>query len=88
MKTNLQSRKRNILWFNPPYSKSVKTNIGKVFLRLIKKHFLRTDKYRKNLKKNTISITYLCIPNTKSKISTHNRQIFIRKPEPRKTQLI
>ena len=24
--------KRNIIWFNPPYSKTVKTNIGKNFL--------------------------------------------------------
>ena len=31
-----KSRKRNILWFNPPYSISVKTNIGKLF-RCLKK---------------------------------------------------
>ena len=24
-----KNRKRNIIWFNPPYSKSLKTNIGK-----------------------------------------------------------
>ena len=27
-----RKRKRNIIWFNPPYSKNVKTNIGKTFL--------------------------------------------------------
>ena len=27
-------RKRNILWFNPPYSSSVKTNVGAKILRL------------------------------------------------------
>ena len=36
---NQKSRKHNIFWFNPPYSKPVKTNIGKLFLRLINKHF-------------------------------------------------
>ena len=41
-KINKKSRKRNILWFNPPYSKSVKTNTGKLFLRLINKHFSQT----------------------------------------------
>ena len=33
--TNKKQRKRNIIWFNPPYSKNVKTNIGKIFLNLI-----------------------------------------------------
>ena len=27
-----RKRQRNILWFNPPYSKTVKTKIGKFFL--------------------------------------------------------
>ena len=37
--TQRRQRKRNILWFNPPFSKSVVTKIGKIFLRLIDKHF-------------------------------------------------
>ena len=32
-----RKRQRNILWFNPPYFKKVKTKIGKFFLQLIKK---------------------------------------------------
>ena len=35
-KTN-KNRKRDIIWFNPPFNKSVTTNIGKQFLDLIKK---------------------------------------------------
>ena len=34
-----KQRKRKIIWFNPPYSVNVKTNIGKIFLSLLKKHF-------------------------------------------------
>ena len=34
-----RKRKRNIIWFNPPYSKNVTTNIGKTFLQLLSKHF-------------------------------------------------
>ena len=34
-----KKRKRNVIWFNPPYSKNVTTNIGKVFLKMINKHF-------------------------------------------------
>ena len=28
---NKIQRKRNIIWFNSPYSKNIKTNIGKIF---------------------------------------------------------
>ena len=30
-----RNRQRNITWLNPPYSKSVKTNIASKFLKLI-----------------------------------------------------
>ena len=28
-----RKRKRSVIWFNPPYSKNVKTNIGKTSLQ-------------------------------------------------------
>ena len=34
-----RNRNRKITWFNPPYSVNVKTNIGRIFQRLIDKHF-------------------------------------------------
>ena len=34
-----RNRSRTIIWFNPPYSRNVKTNIGNVFLKIIKKHW-------------------------------------------------
>ena len=67
---NKKSRKHNILWFNPLDSKSVKTNIGKLFLRLINKYFPPTHKYSKIFNRNTIKISHICMPNIKSKIST------------------
>ena len=36
---NNRNRARNIIWFNPPYSQNVKTNVGKTFLKLVKKNF-------------------------------------------------
>ena len=57
-KINQKFCQRKILWFNRPYSKSEKTNIGKLFLRLIKKHFHPTHKYRKLFNRNTIIISY------------------------------
>ena len=34
-----KNRKRNIIWFNPPFIQNVKTNIGKKFMALLGKHF-------------------------------------------------
>ena len=34
-----RSRKRNIIWFNPPFNLSVKTNIAAEFLKIIDKCF-------------------------------------------------
>ena len=34
-----KKRKRNIVWFNPPYSRNVATNIGKEFFNLLEVHF-------------------------------------------------
>ena len=34
-----KQRKRKIIWFNPPFSKNISTNIGKEFFKLIDHHF-------------------------------------------------
>ena len=36
--TSRRNRKRQIIWFNPPYNKDVTTNIGKYFLNFIHSH--------------------------------------------------
>ena len=47
--TGKKNRKRKITWFNPPFCKSVKTNIAKKFILLIKKHFHEDHPLRKNI---------------------------------------
>ena len=39
-RTGIQ-RKRNIIWFNPRFSKNVATKIRRYFLNLVDKHFPR-----------------------------------------------
>ena len=39
-----EQRKRKIIWFNPPYSLNVKTNAGKLFLKLLDHYFPRAHK--------------------------------------------
>ena len=70
-----KSRKRKITWFNPPYSKNVQTNIGKQFLKLIDKNFPTNHPLRKIINRNTVKISYRCMPNMKTKISSHNFRV-------------
>ena len=79
---NKKKRKRTIIWFNLPYSKSIKTNIGRIFIKLISKHFSPNHKFVKIFNKNTIK---LVIKNIRSKINGHNKKILQPKPaEPQK----
>ena len=74
-KSRQKSRKRNILWFNPPYSNTVETNIGRRFLSLIDKHFIKTHKFHKILNRNCVKVSYSCMPNVETIIKSHNKQL-------------
>ena len=39
--SEMKKRKRKVVWFNPLFSLNVKTNVGKIFLRLVKRHFAK-----------------------------------------------
>ena len=78
-----KNRKRNIIWFNPPYSKSLKTNIGKYFFRLLNKHFPPGHKLYKIFNKNTLKLSYSCMPNLNAKIDGHNKKILENTPPPK-----
>ena len=69
------TRKRKIIWFNPPYSMNMETNIGKTFSKLVKKHFLRNNSFHKIFNKNTIKISYCCLRNISSIIASHNKSV-------------
>ena len=68
-----KNRKRNIIWFSPPYSKSLKTNIGKYFFRLLNKDFPPAHKRYKIFNKNTLKLR-------------HNKKI-LESTSPSKTRL-
>ena len=70
-----KTRKRKIIWFNPPFNAAVKTNIAKEFLKLIDKHFPAGSELHKYYNRNTIKISYSTMPNMQSIISTHNKRI-------------
>ena len=74
-RTNRRRRHRNVIWFNPPFSKTVKTNIARSFLQLIDKHFPPSSPLHKIFNRNTIKASYSCMPNVKSTISQHNNRV-------------
>ena len=75
---------RNIIWYNPPFSKKVKTNILKQFLHLLDKHFSKNQKYHKIFNRNNVKISYNCMDNMTNIISSHNKKVIISDNEKNK----
>lgn len=73
--TQKRKRTRNVIWYNPPYSKNVATNIGKKFLQIISEEFKCDNPLHKILNKNSVKISYCCMNNVKGVISKHNKKI-------------
>ena len=74
-------RRRSILWFNPPWSDTVKTNIGSSFLKLIDKHFKDDDFLGYHFNRQKMKISYSTMPNMKRIITGHNRRLTDPKEE-------
>ena len=73
--TKTRSRKRNVVWFNPPFSITVRTNVGATFLKLIDKHFHKSNPLSKIINRNTCKVSYRTTPNMKKIISAHNAKV-------------
>jgi len=72
----------------PPYSMNVDTSIGRTFLNLIDTCFPASHHLHKLLNRNTIKISYSCMPNMKQMISAHNKNVLNKdNPEDTKPQL-
>ena len=51
-----KKRKRNIIWYNPPYSVNVKMNIGKLFLDYHKNIFQKHINFTKLSTKTVLNL--------------------------------
>ena len=58
-----RNRNRKVICFNLPYCQNVKTNIGKLFIKLVRKHFPKNSKYHKIFNLNTLKLSYCCTTN-------------------------
>ena len=70
-----KNRKRKIIYFNPPFSMNVKSKIGEEFLGLISKHFPKNNPLSNIINKNTVKLSYSCMPNLKQKVNQHNKKV-------------
>ena len=75
--TSKQQRQRKIIWFNPPYSMNVSSNVERYFLNVVNKHFPPHYKFSKIFNRNNMKISYSCMPNLKSSINIHSKTISV-----------
>ena len=84
-----RQRKLPVTWFNPPFSDTVATNVGKQFFRLLDKCFPEGHKLRKILNRKTVKLSDSCMPNMQQIISSHNKALLKSTnnadPEPART---
>ena len=65
---------RNIIWFNPPYSREVITNVANKFLQLTDLHFPPSKKFHKIFNRNNMKVSYCCTQNV-GNIKSHNKKL-------------
>ena len=70
-----KNRPRNIIWFNPPYSENVQTNVARSFLSLNDKHFPKAHILHKLFNGNNVKVSYSCTSNMANIIKHHNAKI-------------
>ena len=73
--TKKKNRSRKSTWFNPPFSASVKTNVGREFLRLIDRAFPPNNPLHKLFTRQTVKVSYKCMPSMAQAVSQHNMSV-------------
>ena len=81
---NKRKRTRNITWYNPPFNSNIKTNLGRKFLHIVDRCFPKHHPLHKIFNRHTIKLSYSCMPNMKSIISSHNKHVLsnVNSPTP------
>ena len=68
-------RRKNAIFFNAPFCKSVKTKIGKEFFTIVDHHFSSSHPYHAIFNRSTIKLSYSCMDNIGSIIKAHNSHV-------------
>ena len=72
-----RNRQRKTIWCNPPWNANVKTtcNLGRKFLNIIDRYFPNGHPLHKIFNKHMLKLSYSCVHNMKSFISSHNKAL-------------
>ena len=70
-----KTAKKKVIWLFPPFNKSVKTRIGKVFLRLVQQNFPKHHKFNEIFSLSTSDVSYSCTTNMVGNIIIHSSLI-------------
>ena len=68
-------KRRDVIFFNPPFNKEVKTDIGRQFLRLIDKNFPSNNPISEIINRKTVKLSYSCTDNMERVITKHNMKL-------------
>ena len=71
----MRRRREGATLFGIIHPANVKTNIGKIFFKLLNKHFPRGHKFYKISNKKTVKFSYSSTKKMVSLTATHNRSI-------------
>ena len=78
-----RNRNQNIIWFNPPFSRNVTTNVAKRFLSLLEIGFSKSNKLHQLFNRNTVNVSYYCTKDLSNIIKTHTKKGTNEKITPR-----
>lgn len=68
-------RKRNVIYFHPPWSDQIETKIGMSFLSLLDKHFPKGAELHKYFSRQKVKVSYSNLPNVSRAIKGINRRV-------------
>ena len=72
-----RKQRRRIVWYNPPYRKSVATNIGQEFFKLLQLHFPMQHPLHSIFNRNTVKLSYSCSTNIDNILKARNAKILL-----------
>ena len=74
-----KTRSRRVVYFTPPYSLKIKTQVGKAFFKAIERWFPKGHPLSRYLNKNTLKLSYSTTRNLKKIVAAHNRKVLSAK---------
>ena len=64
-----------IIWFHPPFSFNVSTNIDRTFFSVLGKNFTKSHQLHKLFNRSKAKVSYSSLPNFESVINGHNKNV-------------